>query len=234
MRYTKENLEPIIKKSKAFSEVLRLLSLKQGGGSQTHIRKLVKKFEIDTSHFLGQRWNLGVPSKFKLNKEEFIEKILKCNGAGWKSHEIKCKLYEFNLKEEKCEKCEQKNIWNGEKLGLELHHINGNHEDNRIENLKILCPNCHSQIPRIKRKLKEKKQKKERKINVCSCGKPIQNKSKICVNCYAIKQRKVIRPNYETLVLNVKKLGYVETGKMFGVSDNAVRKWIKIYEKNNF
>ena len=58
---------------------------------------------------------------------------------------IKGKLIREGLKENKCEICGLINEWNGKPLVLQLHHINGNHTDNRLENLQILCPNCHSQ-----------------------------------------------------------------------------------------
>ena len=51
----------------------------------------------------------------------------------------------FKGVKEECVLCGQNNSWNGMKLVLQLDHINGNNKDNRIENLRILCPNCHTQ-----------------------------------------------------------------------------------------
>jgi hypothetical protein len=157
---------------------------------------------------------------------------------GWQSHQIKLKLFELNLKERKCGICGQNEIWNNNKLGLELDHINGIHNDNRLENLRILCPNCHSQMPTqgvrnihngkiINIKVHKEKIIKNKIINICNCGKKIKNNSKTCVNCYSLKQRKVNRPSFETLQEEVKTLGYTGTGRKYGVSDNTIRKWIK-------
>jgi len=147
MKYTKEKLELIVAESRAISEVLRKLGLKQSGGNHTHISKKIKVYELNTSHFLGQHWNRGKKTHNTYSKEEFIKNVLALDGPGWISHTIKLKLFEFGLKEKKCENCSQGEIWNKMELKFHLEHKNGNHNDNRLENLKILCPNCHSQTP---------------------------------------------------------------------------------------
>ena len=147
MKYTKDLLEPIVLKSNAISDIIRHLGLKQCGGNFTHLSMLIKKFEISTSHFDKRILYADRQINKRFTKEEFVEKILVLNGPGWRSHTIKLKLFEFGLKERKCEKCGQNEIWFGEKLSLHLDHKNGIHNDNRFENLIILCPNCHSQTP---------------------------------------------------------------------------------------
>jgi prophage antirepressor-like protein len=72
-----------------------------------------------------------------------------------------------------------------------------------------------------------------RKTSVCECGVKIGNKAKNCVTCHKIKSRKVQRPSYMELKLELSKSNYVQVGKKYGVSDNAIRKWLKIYENNN-
>lgn len=239
MKYTKENLGLIVSESRAISEVLRKLGLKQTGGNYSHISKKIKIYEINTSHFLGQSWNRGKRASNKFTKNDFIENVLIIGGSGWGSHQIKIKLFEFEIKKRKCEKCNQNEIWCNEKLGLELHHNNGDKNDNRLENLTILCPNCHSQTTSFSqgkvRGMKNKEITYNKKIksdirklnNVCGCGKTIRTRSKMCKDCYRIKQRKVNRPSLKILQEEIKILGYCATGRKYGVSDNAIRKWLE-------
>jgi hypothetical protein len=81
--------------------------------------------------------------KDKLNRKSALEYL---NSTCIKSHKLKIKLIEDGLKEKKCEECKL-NKWNGKEIPLELHHTDGNRFNNKLENIKILCPNCHGQTP---------------------------------------------------------------------------------------
>lgn len=76
-------------------------------------------------------------------KQRLLSEIL-TDGVYHNATKLKKRLFNEGVKEYKCEKCGISE-WNGEHITLEIHHINGNHKDNRLENLQILCPNCHSQ-----------------------------------------------------------------------------------------
>lgn len=149
MKIPKELLEEIVKESYSIAEVLRKLHEKGYKGSYVSIPKYIASFNIDNSHFTGQRWNKG-KSTNEIAKHS-LEDILK-EGTKFKSAYLKDRLIQAGLKEWKCEKCGNEGIWCGQPLVLELHHINSNHFDNRLENLQILCPNCHSQTYGHKRR----------------------------------------------------------------------------------
>jgi hypothetical protein len=136
-KYIKEWLEPIVKKSLSWAQVCRELGLKPATGSQSHIKKVSIDLNIDFSHFKGSAWNKG-RTFLKRNVKEYL--FLGCTEP---SHRIKEKLIRDGLKEKKCEFCSI-STWKEKDLPLELDHKNGNHLDNRLENLQILCPNCHS------------------------------------------------------------------------------------------
>jgi Zn finger protein HypA/HybF involved in hydrogenase expression len=152
-KYTKEILKPIVEKNISIAGVLKDLNLKNTGGNYSHIKKCIKNAEISMDHFLGQSHSKGKQGYNKHTKESFIEKVLK-EGTGWRNQAIKEKLLEFNLKEDKCEVCGQSSLWNGKKLSLQIDHINGIFNDNRFENLRIICPNCHSQTDTFSSKIR--------------------------------------------------------------------------------
>jgi Zn finger protein HypA/HybF involved in hydrogenase expression len=146
--YTKELLEPIIKDSKAWSEVCRKLGVKPATGAQTHVSNRAKKFGITHEHFTGNAWNKGRTFTPKQKIETYLVK----NSTG-KSHSLKLRLIKEGLKEAKCEICGLTH-WQNEPIVLELDHKDSDHFNNEIENLQIICPNCHSLETRKRRKLR--------------------------------------------------------------------------------
>jgi hypothetical protein len=228
-KWIKQDLIDIIKKCYTKLEVLKNLGLKPFTGNYDTLNRYIKEYDIDISHFFRHSSNLS--------KKIPLEKILIKNSKYTNRCHLKIRLYKEGLKERKCEKCGQGEEWNGEKISLILDHINGINDDNRIENLRILCPNCNATLDthcgkNIKKK-REIKKKIERKKYYCNiCGEEIRkNKNMKCIKCFNICNRKIERPDIEILLKEVKKLGYTGTGRKYGVSDNAIRKWIKYYEK---
>ena len=136
--------------------------------------------------------------------------------------------FKEKIKERKCESCGLTE-WKGEEIPLELHHIDGNHFNNDLDNLQLLCPNCHS----LTDTYCGRKNKTEHKCK--ECGKDISrwSNSGLCSDCTKKKQRKVERPSLEELERLLSNNSYVAVGKMFNVSDNTIRKWIKNYKKSS-
>jgi hypothetical protein len=145
MRYNKELIINATANSDSLADVLRFFNLKITGGNYVHMHWLIKKFEIDTSHFTGQLRNKTKIPFNKHTKESFIKSHL----VIWdklkpvNTDRIKKRLIEFGLKNRICERCEETK-WMGSDIPLEIHHNNGNRWDNRIDNIKLLCPNCHA------------------------------------------------------------------------------------------
>lgn len=122
--------------------VLRQLSSSCGSGSNYDlIYKIVGKYNLDTSHWLGKRICWGQRS---YNWKSVKDYLTNDKGSKINTHKLKTKLFQEGIKKKCCEKCGI-DAWNNLPAPLELHHINGNKRDNRLENLNILCPNCHAQ-----------------------------------------------------------------------------------------
>ncbi len=145
-KYTKEILEEAVKDKTSMSEVIRHLGLKITGGNFTHLKNNLNKFNIDVSHFLGQRCNKNKTPSNKMTKEVFIKRYLKIlpEYKSVTTNRIKLRLLEFKIKNHICEKCSNTH-WNNKLIPLELHHIDGCRWNNNINNLQLLCPNCHAQ-----------------------------------------------------------------------------------------
>jgi len=152
-KWTIEQLKKAVKNSTSFRQVLKKLGLRQAGGNYFQLQKYVKELRLDTSHFKGRAWNKGLKG---IGKDRIpLEKILVKNST-FQSYKLKNRLFKANLKPQRCEICGWAERASDGRLPLEIDHINGNVYDNRLENLRILCPNCHSLQPHYRGRNKGK------------------------------------------------------------------------------
>lgn len=121
-----ERVQKAVQSSISYAEALRKLNLAPIGGNYQTLKRYIKAWNIDTSHFKGQGWNNGKKLKQEHQSKGFRRKWL------------------FKERGKQCEKCRHK-TWNKQPISLEIHHIDGNRQNNDPDNLKILCPNCHAQ-----------------------------------------------------------------------------------------
>ena len=154
MKYTAELLREHVATSISIAEVLRKMGLRQDGGTHSHISRRIKKFDIDTSHFLGQRANSGVRHK-GAPKSRTPEEILVLTDKDRREDTLRLRRALKDIgREAVCTSCGLGEHWNGKPINLQINHINGMWNDNRPSNLEFLCPNCHSQTPTWCRKKK--------------------------------------------------------------------------------
>lgn len=274
-KFTLNEIKTICAKSQSYRQFA--LQLGYSENSTDSVKKLIDEYQLDISHFKGQGWSKDSVnmSIFQYNKSCKSDTMIRALTIlrGWK-----------------CEKC-GRTEWEGQQIPLCVHHIDGNHINNQIENLQVLCPNCHAQtdnycgrnknkrppitdeqfvtalrqttsIRQALQKLginyaakyyydkahqlieennivqKPKKEKQHRKItkkskiepNRCiDCGKIINNRSQRCEDCEHKRQRKTEWPQRDELKKLIRAQPFSVIGKMYNVSDNAIRKWCKNY-----
>lgn len=274
-KFTLNEIKTICAKSQSYRQFA--LQLGYSENSTDSVKKLIDEYQLDISHFKGQGWSKDSVnmSIFQYNKSCKSDTMIRALTIlrGWK-----------------CEKC-GRTEWEGQQIPLCVHHIDGNHINNQIENLQVLCPNCHAQtdnycgrnknkrppitdeqfvtalrqttsIRQALQKLginyaakyyydkahqlieendivqKPKKEKQHRKItkkskiepNRCiDCGKIINNRSQRCEDCEHKRQRKTEWPQRDELKELIRAQPFSAIGRMYNVSDNAVRKWCKNY-----
>ncbi len=142
--WTEEELRKAVFESQSIRQVILKLHLIPAGGNYSAIQRAIIVHSISTSHFTGKGWRKG--SSKPVIKAKILSTILK-RDSDVQSHKLKNRLFKEGLKFPKCEECGWAVISADGRLPLELDHINGVKSDNRIENLRILCPNCHSLKP---------------------------------------------------------------------------------------
>ncbi len=223
--YDEEFFTNVIKISRSLSDVARNLGISTGRGNRQTIKNYIDKYKLSIDHFdyTYDRSNRRVkrnPSKI----EDLLSNKVSCNRGS-----LKKRLYSEGLKNRKCEMCGQSEEWMGKKISLMLDHINGINNDNRLENLRILCPNCNATLDTHCNKNKTKYSLIPKEVLCLDCRIPIDRYSKRCSECDHIRQRKSERPPYDVLIEEVNRFGYCAVGRKYGVSDNSIRKWLKSY-----
>ena len=139
---TTEELQKAVNKSTSYAQIFKNLSYKMSGSAYKGIKERIKAENIETSHFLGKATYSRIAGI--KNTRPFSE-ILVENSSYSCTSNLKKRLLRAGTLLPYCSECQQGPVWNGKPLVLQLDHINGTRSDNRIENLRILCPNCHTQ-----------------------------------------------------------------------------------------
>lgn len=238
--YTEAEAREAIAESQSWAEALRRLGYGQTGGNPKVLKARAARWGISTDHF--DPYAAARRPRPKIPLEEIL-----VEHSAYSRKDLKERLYRSGLKEPRCEMCGQDEHWRGRRIGLILDHVNGVRDDNRFENLRIVCPNCAATLD-----------------THCGRNKPSVPVSRSCAQCdrtfrvryggheycsracfHAARRangsslvgigkpelRVVERPPHDGLLREIEELGYRAVGRRYGVSDNAIRKWLRQYER---
>lgn len=171
--WTLDNVKKAIEGSVSYADTLRKLKLDPGsGGHYNTLKRKIKKWDLNISHFTNKP---KTPPKSKIPTEDILVESSNYKGG---THKIKLRLISEGLLTEVCSVC-QGTEWRGQTIPLQLDHINGIRNDNRLENLRLLCPNCHALTETYAGKNCKKPD------NKCSdCNQVINRRSTRCSSCY--------------------------------------------------
>ena len=223
--YSKDELNEIVKKSYSIKEVIKKLGYKTSNGSNSNtVMKRIKKYNISTEHFTYK-------TRIDRNKDNVF-----CINSTATQATLR-KWYKKISDDSLCEICGQDKIWNDKPLSMTLDHIDGDNHNNELSNLRWICPNCGSQLPTFAGRNNKKRidyipvkdRKRKKKIcPVCNINE-INKSSKMCKDC-RMKENRLSWPSKEDLEKLIYEKSFVQIGKIYGVTDNTVRKWCKVYE----
>lgn len=225
---TEEDIRLAYHKYNTINGLIEHFGLSESGYTYKLLKQLFRKYDLPTDKFVFSSIS-GDKQLKNPASEGFIENSTVGRGS------IKSYIIRNGLIEYKCEKCGLVDSWQNEKLTLVLDHINGINNDNRLENLRFLCHNCHSQTATFAGRNKPNRNYDK----ICNCGKPKSKNSKHCIKCrYKEKQeyqprphtRKVARPSREELEKLIWEKPTTKIAIELGISDKAIEKWCKIYK----
>ena len=236
--FTESEVREAVAASLSYTEVLRRIGLRPAGGNWKTIRRYVEEvWNIPTDHF--DPGAARVAALRRTHRPRPLDEILVEHSTfhrGW----LKKRLYDAGLKQPICELCGQGELWRGSRISLILDHINGCATDNRLENLRIVCPNCAATFDTHCGRLSKRRRTERPCLRCGTLFYPDYEERRYCSHeCFADDlrgqaqpgRRLVERPPYEELKAELAATSYLAVGRKYGVSDNAIRKWVRQYER---
>lgn len=263
IKYTKDILEPVVKQCFSWRALIDYFGKKPTGGNYNAFQLRVKKFNLDINHFVKNGWAKGktaATDPIVASTRNKNAKLLARLKAGTVKEFIHGhSLKRFLLDSNRPYQCDGIDCgittWKNKPISLDVDHINGDNTDQRLENLRFLCPNCHRQTPTwgSKNRMKttgvapvpSKGLASKANESACSSMSPkilkkqckncdafIYKSSVCCRKCHLHKlsnvprKTKIIWPSKEEITKALEVKSVLALSRELGVSDNAIRKYL--------
>lgn len=233
--FSEADLRAAIEEGQCWADVLRYLGYGVRGHNHRTVQRWAAIWDISTAH-----WDPRVRTSRSAATRKIPLELVMVEHSPYVRADLRRRLLKEGIKLPVCEMCGHDDTWFGKRMSMILDHINGVSDDHRLENLRMLCPNCNSTLD-------------------THCGRNTP-RERVCPGCQQVfmpssiqhrycssrcwgtiasarkkgvaqpRLRKVNRPSYTRLISDLSKLSMVKVGRKYGVSDNAVRKWLRWYE----
>jgi hypothetical protein len=235
--YSEDEAREAIAASLTYTEALRRLGRCPTGSARAILRKYAENiWVIPTDHFDP---DAARALAFRPERRPLSEILVE--HSSYPRGRLKERLYDEGLKRPFCEFCGQGEVWRGRRMALVLDHVNGVRDDNRIENLRIVCPNCNATLETHC----GRKNRRPPVDRLCAhCGqtfRPKYERQRYCSRACGQRSgltgprphlRRVERPSYDELCAELANSSFLAVGRKYGVSDNAIRRWLRAYEND--
>lgn len=217
--FTREQIEDAAQSSSTKTEMMQALKIKQGGGGYQALDFWCRKYDVTPptmSWEAASKRGRGTGKGFKRMPDEewFV------NGIRRQGPDTRKRLIRNGVPDE-CSICGIGPEWNGKSLTLQIDHIDGDRWNNLSDNVRILCPNCHTQTDTYANTGAEKRR------HYCECGAEIRKESTVCQPCARKASRKIEWPEIREVVDGVKSSNFSRYAASIGVTDNAVRAYMR-------